>query len=224
LKILLVQNSPYVPVLTGASKANRLLLEELTEKKHSCRVVAPSIAVQGLKENARFAQFLSELKGEARSPTSLRHSAADDAQVFLCRGVEVHAVTDGSRLRAYLMKQIREFEPTWTLASSEDPGQIMLEAALKASPSRVVYLARTTLMLPFGPESRFPSLIKTEVLRQTSGIIAVSNYVKEYIRQWSGLESVVLSLPVYGSGPFPYFGSFDQGFVTMVNPCAMKGI
>src|SRR5205085_5252608 len=30
--------------------------------------------------------------------------------------------------------------------------------------------------------------------------------------------------PIYGGGPFPKYGNFDEGFVMMINPCAMKGI
>jgi glycosyltransferase involved in cell wall biosynthesis len=35
---------------------------------------------------------------------------------------------------------------------------------------------------------------------------------------------VVIHPPIYGSGPFPNLASFDTGLVTMVNPCAVKGI
>ena len=43
-------------------------------------------------------------------------------------------------------------------------------------------LTRTTLALPFGPEGAFPSDEKTERLRQTDGVVAVSRYVADYIR------------------------------------------
>lgn len=224
MRILLVQNSPYDPVLTGADKTSRILLEELAKRKHLCRVVAPSANRPGLKENAPFAQFLNELRGEVGSPTSSHHSVSRNAGVFLCEEVEVHALATGCPLRAYLTQQIDTFEPTWTLVSSEDTGQLLLEAALKASPARVIYLAHATLRLPFGPGCFFSSPRGTELLRQTAGIITVSNFLKAYIRQWSGLDSVALPLPLYGAGPFPRFGLFDSGFVTMINPCAIKGI
>ncbi len=62
------------------------------------------------------------------------------------------------------------------------------------------------------------------MLKRAAGIIAVSNYLKTYIRVWGGLDSVAISLPVYGNPPFPYLGSLDNDFITMVNPSAIKGI
>jgi glycosyltransferase involved in cell wall biosynthesis len=35
---------------------------------------------------------------------------------------------------------------------------------------------------------------------------------------------VVAHLPAYGEGPFPRLGRFDEGFVTLVNPSAIKGL
>ena len=60
--------------------------------------------------------------------------------------------------------------------------------------NRVLYLAYTTLALPFGPESGYVDAAKTEFLRRTRGILTVSNYVRDYIEQWSGLESRTLPL------------------------------
>ncbi len=62
------------------------------------------------------------------------------------------------------------------------------------------------------------------MLQRTAGIIAVSNYLKSYIFKWGGLDSVAISLPVYGNPPWPHFGSLDNPFITMVNPSAIKGI
>ncbi len=62
------------------------------------------------------------------------------------------------------------------------------------------------------------------MLQRTAGIIAVSNYLKSYIYKWGGLDSVAVSLPAYGTPPWPYSGSLDNPFITMVNPSAIKGI
>jgi glycosyltransferase involved in cell wall biosynthesis len=79
-------------------------------------------------------------------------------------------------------------------------------------------------MLPFGPACSIESLARTEVLRQTAGIIAVSHYLKNYIRQWGGMDAAVLPISLFGCGPFPSFGDFDKGYVMMINPCAEKGM
>lgn len=147
MKILLVQNMVYVPTHGGASKANRLLLEGLTAKGHSCRVVAPAFGTQvSVKTHA---QFLAGL--DARGISLI--SASSEVVVFQYNGVEVRAVIDSSRLHDYVASEIRDFEPTWNLVSNDDPGQLMLEAALEASPSRVVYLVHTPQALPFGPKA-----------------------------------------------------------------------
>ena len=57
------------------------------------------------------------------------------------------------------------FRPDVILASTDDPAQLLLEAALQSGKARVVYLARATLAVPFGPDCAFPSEAKTERLR-----------------------------------------------------------
>jgi len=216
VKILLAHKLTYIPALSGASKGDRLLLEVLVERKHCCRVVTLASAVPGA--NGR-AQFLDELA--AREIKLISSSSAGDT--FTYKGVAVHAVSDGFQLCAHLIDQIRQFKPTWTLVS-EDPSYLCLAAALEASPSRVVYIAHSQATLPFGPECFRVDPKKAELLRQAAGIITVSNYLKDYIRQWSGLQSTYIPIPAYGAGPFPRFGCFDNGSVTMVNPSAIKGV
>jgi amino acid adenylation domain-containing protein len=219
VKILLVQNMTYIPESGGANKGNRLLMEMLAERGHSCRMLTLSTSAQGYKTHLQFTDELTH-----RGISIVSYSPGVD--VFRHRGIEVHAMTDSFHLRAHLSDQIHEFEPTWILVTSEDTGQILLQTALDASLSRVVYLARSTWKLPFGPASFLTSPAGTNLLQQTAGTIAISRYVQEYIKQWAGLESVVIRLPAItlGTGPFSHFGCFDRGFVTMVNPCAVKGI
>ncbi len=194
------------------------MLEGLAAKGNSCRVVAPAFGTQvSVKTNE---QFLAAL--DARGIPVI--SASSGVVVFQYNGVEVHAVTNTSRLHEQLESQLGEFDPTWTLVSDDDPGQLMLEAALEANPSTVVYLVHTPQALPFGPKGFLQNSTKLDLVRQTAGIITVSDHVKNYIKQWSGLDSAALAFPVYGSGPFPALGRFDEGYVTLINPCAVKGI
>jgi glycosyltransferase involved in cell wall biosynthesis len=217
MKILLVQNMVYVPTLGGANKANRLLLEGLAGKGHECHVVAPAL---GAKVSlASREQFLGELAAR-----SIVFTARDGVDIFRQCEVEVHAVTDSTRLRRQVIEHVQEFAPTWILVTSEDPEQLMLDAALEADGSRIVYLVHTPLMLPFGPNCFLQNPQKTEQFKRCAGVITVSRYVKEYIRRWSGVDSVVIPFPVYGSRPFANFGCFDKGYVTLVNPCAYKGL
>ncbi len=217
MKILLVQNSLYYPAYGGGNKSNRLLLEALAERGHTCRVVT---RVSETLNAEKFQLFLADL--ESRSVQI--ESSAGGLVVFHLNGVEVHTETSVHRVRDHLVRQIDEFQPAWTLVSTDDPLQMFLTAALEADPSRVVYLARTTLALPFGPDTALASEARTENLRRVAGIVAVSRYVKEYIERWSGIETVALPISLHGKGPFANLGRFDAGFVTMVNPCGIKGI
>jgi glycosyltransferase involved in cell wall biosynthesis len=55
-------------------------------------------------------------------------------------------------------------------------------------------------------------------------MLVTSNYMRNYVRRWSGLQADVLAIPAYGSGPFPNLGDPDNGFVLLVNPSAIKGV
>lgn len=217
MRILLAQNSLYYPAHGGGDKSNRLLLEALAGRGHQCRVVARVHTRFGEREHQ---QYLREL--EARAVTGV---SADDGVVrFPLNGVEVHAVTSHPNFRAYFAAQIAQYRPAVIILSTDDPAQLLLEAALRVNNARIVYLTRTTLALPFGPESAFPSEEKTEALRATDGVVGVSRYVADYIRKWSGIQAEALPISLLGPGPYPDLGRFDNPFVTMVNPCAVKGI
>ena len=224
MKIFLTQLVAYIPTVTGANKVNRLLMEQLAKKNHICQVVTPAINdIQQLNSKTKTQsreKFFKELEAKKIKVTA----SYDAAEVYHHKGVEIHAVMDSNQLFTYLMNQINEFQPTWTLVATEGSVQGLLKAAFKASPNRVVYVVHTTMMLPFGPESICPSPTITEMLRQAAGIITVSHYLKDYIWEWGGMKSEVVDLPVFGSGPFPDFGCFEQGYVTMINPGIFKGI
>ncbi|HEY0604427.1 MAG TPA: glycosyltransferase, partial [Herpetosiphonaceae bacterium] len=215
MKLLLTQKAIYNTTLGGAPKANRILIEGLAARGHDCRVVAPAAA-----QTISAAELRAQLEREGLNVIA----ASAEAVVYRHADVEIHAIADITVLRAYLRRQIETFAPDWTLASTEDPAQVLLEVALEASGGRVVLIAHTTLHLPFGPTCFVASATKTQLIRRTAGIITVSSYVKDYIQRWSGCDSQVIPFPVYGSPPFPRFGTSDRGYVTLINPCAVKGL
>jgi surfactin synthase thioesterase subunit/glycosyltransferase involved in cell wall biosynthesis len=143
--------------------------------------------------------------------------------IFERAGVEVHTVTDAN-LRAHFAGQVEAFEPEVILASTDDPAQMLLEAALRAPSARVVYLARATLALPFGPDCAFPGELKTARIRAADGVVGVSRYVAEYIRKHAGIDAVHVPISLMEREDWPELGRFDNQFTTLVNPCAVKGI
>jgi glycosyltransferase involved in cell wall biosynthesis len=62
------------------------------------------------------------------------------------------------------------------------------------------------------------------VLRRVDGVVGVSQYVADYLRRWGGLDAVHLPISLIEPGPYALLGRFDNEFVTLVNPCAVKGI
>jgi glycosyltransferase involved in cell wall biosynthesis len=205
MRILLTANASYVPPRGGATRSNLLWLEYMAARGHACRVLAAALA-EGAAKRAQMAQ------------------EGLDRQTLVERGVEVYEVAERARQAAVLRRQIREFQPDWVLVSSEDLGHALLREAHDAAPGRVVYLAHTPQFFPFGPASWNPDPGATELVTHAAGVVAIGQHTAAYIRQHTGREAVVIHPPIYGSGPFPNLASFDTGLVTMVNPCAVKGI
>lgn len=215
MKILLASTAPYLSNFTGANKINRALVEQLAQRGHSCRVIA-------------LQRPMFSISVVDREPLAERTSASG-SDITTLNGVEVHSVGIANpgqlpQLRGYLESQIRSFDPTWILISSEDWGQFLLQAAVETAADRVIYLAHTPAALPFGPDALMPNPLGTKLLQQAAGIISLSHFLSEFIRQWSGCEALTVYPHAYGDGPFPSYGQFDHGYVTMVNPCTVKGI
>ena len=220
MRILLAQNSLYYPAHGGGDKSNRLLIEALAARGHECRVVA-RISVFGARQEASLLESLA-----ARGVTP--RSTAGGIVVFTRAGVEVHVVTNAN-LRATFQAQIDAFQPEAILVSTDDTAQLLLASALRAPDARVVYLARATLALPFGPDCAFPSEAKTERLRACDAVVGVSQYVADYMRKYAGIPAVHVPISLMEPEPVeenacPALGRFDNPFVTFVNPCAVKGI
>ncbi len=216
MKIILTMQLPYIPTLGGANKCNRMVAEALVRQSHDIQVIVPATNEANGGTLIQFREYLAAQAIPLRSQSGL--------DIFHLNGVEIHALHESAQIRAHLIHQIKTFEPDWILVSGEEWSQVLLDAALKAAPSRVVYLAHTVLFLPFGPSAFFPSSQRTQRLEQVAGILACSQFVKDYIQQWSRLNPTTFYFPAYGSGPFPNLGCFDKGYVTLINPSAGKGI
>jgi glycosyltransferase involved in cell wall biosynthesis len=216
MDIILTMNLPYTRVHGGANKSNRSLAEGLAQRGHRVRAIVPSLATPS---NVTHEQVLQELAADG-----VEVKSEGGVAVFTLKGVEVHAVADPTRLRAYLMARVRQWRPDWTLVSSEDQSQNLLDAALRADSSRVVYLAHTPQMLPFGPVSLYPGNARTELIGRAAVIVTISNFVADYIKSHAGFDAFVNHPPHFGEAPFPSFGSFDKGYVTLMNASAIKGL
>lgn len=216
MRILLAHNSTYFPSYGGGDKSNRLLMEALAGRGHEV-LVATRVERFGEEEHEALVRDLRSRAIEPREfPTHIRYRLG---------GVEVRALSRDPRLRAFFQEQVDEFRPDIIITSTDDPGQLLFDIAVKTPYARVVYLVRATIAVPFGPDSSMVSAAKTEMLRHADGVVGVSHYVAGYVRQWSGIDAV--HVPISLLEPvkeYPLLGRFGNEFVSMVNPCAVKGI
>lgn len=215
MRILLTANASYVPPRGGATRSNLVWLEILTARGHECRVVAPALSTAVVAQQAR---------DEETERRWSRSSASPGVDRLERNGVAVYAVADRTRVVACLREQVREFAPDWVIVSSEDLGHVLLREAARSAAGRIVYLAHTPQFFPFGPASWNQDAEGTDVVRGAAAVIAIGHHTAAYILRHTGREAEVIHPPVYGSGPYPNLAAFDQGLVTMINPCAMKGI
>jgi surfactin synthase thioesterase subunit/glycosyltransferase involved in cell wall biosynthesis len=151
-----------------------------------------------------------------------RVMARQEGPDFAHGGVLVRAVTESPR--EHFTRELEAFRPDVVLASTDDPAQLLLEAALRYNEARVIYLARATLALPFGPDCAFPSEAKTARICACDVVVGVSQYVADYIRRHGAIEAVHVPISLLEPGDWPMLASFDNEFVTIANPCAVKGI
>lgn len=215
LRILLAHNSLYYPSHGGGDKSNRLLMEALAARGHRVRVVA---RIEEFGEEAQNS-FLAQLAQRGVTP-----EIADGAAHFALNGVDVHTLTGNPQMRSYLSGQIASFDPDVVLTSTDDPAQLLFEVALNASRARVVHLVRATIAAPFGPDSSSPSATRASTLRRADAIVGVSEYVARYLREHGGVPAVHVPISLMEPGEPGFIARFDHPYVTLANPCAVKGI
>jgi surfactin synthase thioesterase subunit/glycosyltransferase involved in cell wall biosynthesis len=217
MRILLAHNSTYFPSLGGGDKSNRLLMEALAARGHEVRVFTRTERL----DEASHDRYLEELArrgqhGEVQPNGEVR---------MLLGGVDVRTLTRSPHLRAAFQAHIDQFQPHIILTSTDDPGQLLFDLAVRAPQARVVYLVRATIAVPFGPDSAGVNVKKTAALRQADGVVGVSHYVAGYVRQWAGIEAIHVPISLLENVPeYQDLGRFDNRFISMVNPCAVKGI
>ncbi|HXB69577.1 MAG TPA: glycosyltransferase family 4 protein [Candidatus Acidoferrales bacterium] len=205
MRILLTANASYVPPRGGATRSNLIWLDRMARAGHASRIVCGASGGEG--------------GGKA-------------AGLGYHESITVLAVEDPARRLLTLRQQIREFRPDWVLVSSEDLGHLLLREAQQGAPGRLVYLAHTPQFFPFGPASWNPDPQGAELVAQAAAVVAIGQHMAEYIARSLefALERslarpvVVIHPPIYGPGPYPNYASFERGFLTMINPCAVKGI
>jgi glycosyltransferase involved in cell wall biosynthesis len=215
MRIVVAQNMFHLPAHGGANKANRILSEELAARGHECHVVAPLTGALRGSDVPALEEYLAQ-----HGVTDIRPE--NGVLTYRFAGVHGHAVIEPSHLARAVRRTIADVEPDRVVVPSDDPGGMVLAAALAAAPGRVVYIAYTIQQLPFGPAAFYPSEAGTRLLRRTAGIVSISRAIQDYLMDGASLPSALIHPSVYA--PIPSAVAGDGAFVTMVNPCAYKGI
>ena len=215
MKILLASNAQYFPAHGGGERSNRMLMEALAARGHQCLVIT---RLDRFGQDPA-SQWLAGVAGREVTPEAIPAGYAFDLG-----GIRVIVAAQPSSFRAFFLFHKDAFRPDVIVTSTDDPAQILLGAALEDPHATTVFLARATVALPFGPDAAFASKEKTATLRQADATIGVSEYVAGYIREHSGIDAVHVPIALPDQAPHEVVGRFDNEFVTLVNPCAVKGI
>ena len=216
MRILLTANASYVPPRGGATRSNIVWLDLLARAGHECRIVCSELTHDP-------AGKLEQLQNEGIR-AEVEAGSSDEVRIVRRGAILVFAAAAPQRRRLLLTEQIRQFQPDWVLVSSEDLGQVLLREAADAAPGRIVYLAHTPQLFPFGPASWNPDPDGANLVRGSAAIVAIGEHTADYITRHAGRRPAVIHPPIYGEGPFEDYSRFDAGLVTMINPCALKGI
>ena len=217
MRILLAHNSLYFPAYGGGDKSNRLLMEALVDRDHNVRVISrlahfDEAAAHTLLADLHHRGILAELH-------------ASGAVHFSKAGVDVRTLAVNPDIRAFFAAQVVEFDPDVIITSTDDPGQLLFDLAVRSPRARVVHLVRATIAVPFGPDASAINPAKAELLGCADAIVGVSEYVARYVRDYGKLDAVHVPISLVEPGPEPpNAGAFDNPYVTIANPCAVKGI
>jgi glycosyltransferase involved in cell wall biosynthesis len=216
MRVLLAANASYVPPRGGATRSNLAWLDALSSAGHECRIVAADLAHER-------AGKLEQLRSE-QIQVGPEASIGQGVEVVRRGSILVYSAAEPHQRGQLVREQIASFRPDWVLISSEDLGQVLLREATLASPGHVIYLAHTPQLFPFGPASWSLNPEGTEMARSCAGIVAIGRHTAQYVEQYLGRAAAVIHPPIYGDGLAEQCGSFANPCVTMINPCAIKGI
>ncbi|MDH3468883.1 MAG: glycosyltransferase [Gammaproteobacteria bacterium] len=219
MKVLLLQDQVHLPSLGGGNKSTRLLLEDLASRGHECLAICPALTSRAGPTS--YAELVIEM---SKRGVDIR-SNSETCFFYSHNDVDVEALSERSptMLKKHVHDTIRRFRPDLILVS-DDKRRILLDCAIQYAPSQVIQIVQTVIHLPFGPLSHHTSARQTKLMGRARRIFVISDFVRHYIKTYSKLESTVVSLPVYGPGPFNNLGRFSHGYLTLINPCVEKGL
>ena len=226
LKILFASHAGLFPPEHGGAKNVRHLSALLANDGHKVRVLVKLHPASSVRIRFQGQYFQGLKDGKTVAP-------------LLDSGVEYRFVAGASEDLAKATEvEIANFKPDCVAIGDDslDEGTALYDVASRSK--RLVFVAQTVHSLSFGPFAMKPSLAITKAIRRSRKIIAPSEHVAKYIRDYllserdklDGSAAAALKPEVsvfypnvFGSGPYPRLGHPTNPFITMINPCPWKG-
>lgn len=218
MKILLLQSSVYFPSFGGGNKANRLLLEALAERGHSCSTISKSIDAQQVIDNTDEAELLSQrgIQYCTKEPHITQYQY---------HGVCVFAVNTLQKpdYVEFIRREYFHQQPDLLWVSDDKNGDL-LKLAVALAADKTLLIVHTNMHLPVGPEATEINQTKLGYYHQCKAVLCATRYSQLYLQREAHLASHYLPFPVFGSGTFQKVARFNHGYIGIINPCALKGI
>lgn len=224
MSIFLFQDSLYIQEFTGADKADKELIM-MASKYHMCKVHIPFSLFFCLEDN-RIIHLLYAILNDSQKYKIT-------AQLFSIESkhknvdIEFYSYFGSQRIENF-QKYLQVSQPDHILISlhniKRELLELLYEPILNKSFSLLVH---ASFILPFGPQSSFPNKHHHHFCARAKNIFVVSDYLKNYINEYSGLNSTVIKFPIMEQQAIeeiPYLGNIENNFITLVNPCTLKGI
>ncbi|MGA8594077.1 MAG: glycosyltransferase, partial [Bryobacteraceae bacterium] len=220
MRILLTSNAPYLPPRGGSTRSNLAFLRVLAGQGHQCLVVAGMPESDTPEQQTRLRNELQDQQFDGSLAAKLGHDPTVRARLD---EIEIVAVRDLPRNFQVVSERVKSWRPDWVLVSSEDLSHTLLRQVARVAPGRMIYLAHTPQWFPFGPAAWNPDRDAASAVRNCAAVVVISHAMASYVELHLRRRPVVAHPPIYGAAPWPILSRFD-GYMGIINPCAVKGI
>lgn len=218
MRFLLLQSSVYFPSYGGGNKSNRLLLEALAKRGHQCWSISKSIDAQTVIDKRSEQDVLNERGIKiTQYQQDIRYYSHNKVEIFTFNSLI------NKNLSEFIKLEYHKIKPDIILVSDDKTGEL-LDVSLSISANKTVLVLHTNLHLPFGKEATSHSKTRQQQYHQCPNILSSTQYTQRYLFNESGIECAYLPFPVFGEQQFDHLSMFQQGYIGMINPCAIKGI
>ena len=223
MKVLVSGHASLFPTEHGGAKNVRHVVELLSAAGAEVRVLVK--LHPPVKERIRFAgQHVDGLAEHRAEFTDWQPDGPDGEIRWTHKGIRYRGIRGESNdLARASAAALAAFAPDAFIVCDDslDEGVDLYKVAQDSG--RLVFLAQTIHSLAFGPYAMKPNPTVTEAIRHAKKIIAPSKHVAAYIEEHLKRPATVFYPDVFGKPPFPQLGSYDNPYITMINPCPWKG-